>query len=234
MSEEIVIQFGEIMRFHEKNWSAYQELLQNPYVIFVGAGLAAGIGNGSWTKLLYDVANRVFRKKLDDNSFSIYEVAVGESEISSEDKKKTNEYIRKLKTLDHSLIGEQNVKKRIELLREVAESKKYGTIIDMLFCLLKNEDQRDYAYYEAGELLKLYGGDTNYYQSVEEALDEQKPENGKWLITPEHAVYWLPEIVRKENDICCKVFTTNFDQIIECAAELRSTEIETSSTSNNK
>lgn len=131
--------------------------------------------------------------------------------------------------LDHSSISEQNVKKRIELLREVAESKRYGSIIEMLFYLIKNEDQRDYAYYEAGELLKLYGGNTNYYQSVEEAVDEQKPETGKWLITPEHAVYWLPEIVRKENDICCKVFTTNFDQIIECAVELRSTEIGASS-----
>lgn len=74
MSEEIVIQFGEIMNFHEKNWSAYQELLKNPYIIFVGAGLSAGIGNGSWTQLLYDVTNKVFRKKLDDNSFSIHEV----------------------------------------------------------------------------------------------------------------------------------------------------------------
>lgn len=228
MSEETVIQFGEIMKFHEKNWSAYQELLQNPYIIFVGAGLSAGIGNGSWTKLLYDVTNKVFRKKLDDNTFSIHEIVDGESEISSEDKKKANEYIRKLKTLDHSPIGEQNVKKRIELLREVTEEKRYGSIIEMLFCLIKNEEQRDYAYYEAGELLKLYGGNENYYQSVEEAIDEQRPETGKWVIAPEHAVYWLPEIVRKENALCCKVFTTNFDQIIECAVELRSTEIETS------
>lgn len=228
MSEEIVIRFGEIMDFHEKNWDAYQKLLQNPYVIFVGAGLSAGIGNGNWTQLLYDVANKIFRKKLDDNSFSILEIVNEKNEITSEDKKKADEYIKKLKALDDSSMDGQNMEKRIKLLRKIAEEKRYGSIVEMLFCLIKNEDWRDYAYYEAGELLKLYGGKTIYYQSVEEAVDEQKPETGKWLITPEHAVYWLPEIVRKENDICCKVFTTNFDQIIECALELRSTVIETS------
>lgn len=55
-----MIRIEEIFKTSASNWSAYQRLLRERYFVpFVGAGLSAGIGTGSWNDLLTALAERV-------------------------------------------------------------------------------------------------------------------------------------------------------------------------------
>jgi len=217
--------FEEIIKGHINNWNIYQAWLQTPFVPVIGAGLAAGIGTGSWNDLMESLANRFF-------------CFFGEEKLDYEKiKERMSDEWGKVETVIEELRGEDEefknntcrrtecIKNKIKIIEDFVEKNRFGkTYVDMVDVLFRELLGRDapLSSYEAAELLRIVSDDDELKGNLYEIINEKK-EKGKWKIGKDKAIYWLTEAIvtsKKRNErrfIEKDCFTTNFDNIIEAA-----------------
>lgn len=222
-----MIRIEEIFKKSASNWSTYKRLLREGYFVpFVGAGLSAGIGTGSWNDLLTALAERVIylgvpetseenrrKRKLDLRSRLLIAFYLKRlkryDRLDEKDRQRTTDHIwERIKTINAFVkkSKKKNIKKRASLQYSFFEA-------------LLNK-QTHFASYEAAELLRAVDDHLNRY--LYDVIMEKRPEQD-WNIEKEHAVYWLTEILKvlaahpDKNRESYDCYTTNYDDILESA-----------------
>lgn len=216
--------FETTLAYMPDNYKLYRTLLEKDFVPFIGAGLSAGIGVGSWNDLIYTLANRLFKEKYYNELFDIRNEKIL---LCGQDQELLNDCLCKLDTLDKEEAQDPvnaygYIQQRIRTLKAFFESSiRYGqNQVDLqikLFQSLMNGNQK-YSAYEATELLDILDHRRDLiYQLLEEEINRNRFPNGSWQVSADKAAYWLPRIIRCKDvmNVEFRCITTNFDKIIE-------------------
>lgn len=218
--------FEDIMKYMADNWTVYEKLKNTDFVPFIGAGLSAGIGVGSWDELIYTVANEFFGKKYSEK-LDLQQIPI---DLIVEDEKIVNKCFSELSSLDKqekvdSKQIQDCVKQRINIIQNfLNELKECGNKqADMQYKLVQKlmDSKRNYAAYETAEFLdQIDDRRGEIYNILKEEINRNRPQQGKWQIDVNKAVYWIPIIIqeKKLEYVIYNCITTNFDSIINDAS----------------
>lgn len=216
-----LVPIDKILQFWSDNSVVYQALVNNnSFIPFVGAGLVAGIGIGSWRELMDAVAEKVFSKAFDDFDNIV---------VSREGIEKISFCVWTLGRIDlddkkHEGDWKSNIFRRydeiLKFAREARSGEEGAQMLWVLYDRLINSNHK-YSYYEAGQVLEFFGnGKQEIKQTIKECFKKKKNEDGTWDIKYGSAVLWLPRITRPQltagGKEVYKCVTTNFDDILEC------------------
>lgn len=216
----------DILKYMADNRTVYEKLKNTDFVPFIGAGLSAGIGVGSWDKLICTVANEFFGRKYSEN-LDLQKIVI---DLIAEDEKIVNKCFLELGNLDKkekvdSKQIQDCVKQRIDIIQRFLNELEEGgnKQADMQYKLVQKlmSSKRNYAAYEIAELLDQIddrGGEI--YKILKEEINRDRPQQGKWQIDVNKAVYWIPIIIQKKKleYVAYNCITTNFDSIINDAS----------------
>lgn len=195
----------DILKYMADNRTVYEKLKNTDFVPFIGAGLSAGIGVGSWDKLICTVANEFFGRKYSEN-LDLQKIVI---DLIAEDEKIVNKCFLELGNLDKkekvdSKQIQDCVKQRIDIIQRFLNELEEGgnKQADMQYKLVQKlmSSKRNYAAYEIAELLDQIddrGGEI--YKILKEEINRNRPQQGKWQIDVNKAVYWIPIIIQKKN-----------------------------------
>lgn len=212
----------DILNYMKDNWIVYEKLKNTDFVPFIGAGLSAGIGVGSWDELIYTVANEFLGRKYSEN-LDLREIVI---DLMAEDEKIVNKcfselgYLDKREKVDSKQI-QDCVKQRIAIIHKFLNELEEGGSkqADMQYKLIQKlmSSKRNYAAYEIAELLDQIdnrGGEL--YKILREEINRNRPQQGKWQIDANKAIYWIPIIIQRKKleYVTYNCITTNFDSII--------------------
>ncbi len=212
--------FEEILKYHPQNLNIYERLVRERFIPFVGAGLSAGIGIGSWKELFIIIAKEICFNHTGTTEDIDWETGLLSSESDME---KVNDICNKIREIENSDKLEtelEKIKKICECLdecvRKNSETSFSFSIIFSLFVKVLNSDGK-YSAYSAGEILKLE--DETVYDILKTQVCKNQKKTGHWEVSKDRAVYWLCYIIKNlelgENNFRFKCVTINFDNIIE-------------------
>lgn len=191
----------DILKYMADNWTVYEKLKNADFVPFIGAGLSAGIGVGSWDELIYTVANEFLGRKYSED-LDLQKIDI---DLIAEDEKIVNKCFLELSNLDKkekidSKQIQDCVKQRIDIIKIFLKEMEEGgrKQADMQYKLVQKlmSSKRNYAAYETAELLNQIddrGGEI--YRILKKEINRNRPQQGKWQIDVNKAVYWIPIIV---------------------------------------
>lgn len=212
--------FEEILKYHPRNLEIYEQLVEKKFIPFVGAGLSAGIGIGSWKELFILIAQKICFEHIGKTEDIDWETGL----LSSEpDMKRVNDLYDKIREIENSNEPETELD-RIEMICKClnecvlknSDSQFSPSIIFSLFVKILNSDCK-YSAYSAGEILKLE--DDTVYDILKTQVCKNQKKTGHWEVSKDRAVYWLCYIIKylkiDENIFRFKCVTINFDNIIE-------------------
>lgn len=220
-----MIRIEEIWGTPTSNWDTYERLRDMKYFVpFVGAGLSAGIGSGSWNDLLRVLAERVIYLGLPESS----DENRRKRELDLRSRLLIAFYLKRLKRYDRldekdgkkTTVHIQKRIKTIEAFVRKSEQKEKKCSLQYSFFEALLTKQTRFASYEAAEMLWVV--DNRLHQYLYDAVMKKRA-GQDWKIGEEHAAYWLVEILKvlaghpDRNRESYDCYTTNYDDILESA-----------------
>ena len=212
--------FEEILKYHPQNLIIYEQLVSNQFIPFVGAGLSAGIGIGSWKDLFITIAKEICSNRIGRTGKINWDT--GEL-LSESDIGKVNSYCDKIREIENRIGPETELDRigmicecLVECVQKNNETSFSYQIIFSLFVKILNSDCK-YSAYSAGEILKLE--EDTVYDILKKQVCKARRKARHWKVSKDKAVYWLCYIIKylkiDENIFRFKCVTINFDNIIE-------------------
>ena len=206
----------DIINYHYKNVDVYMQLKEIDFIPFVGAGLSAGIGIGSWHELLVSLAEKVYEKRI-GISCNLDEITLNEKEqqIFNDFYTRFEEIVQN-KQIENEY---EKISQELDALKK-AIPKGFNYSKELIFSLFKKllESKHLYASYEAAEVLKLFAEQDTYF-GLKKIINKGKTDEDSWNVSDDKAVYWLCKIIqymkRKNGEGHINCVTTNYDDIIE-------------------
>ena len=212
---------------YRDNRRVFNKIKDDNFVPFIGAGLSAGIGVGSWNELMFAVINTFFEEileeELDIKNMTISLGAKDEGIVES-----CFATLEKLEEEEKRQPKDRNyVENRIEIIEKfISDMYLNGDKkVDIQYKLIQKlmESKQNYAAYTVAELLdQIDERRGKVYEILQKKINKNKPREGKWIVEDDKSVYWIANIIKMQNleNVRYKCVTTNFDSIISDACDL--------------